>query len=151
MRASTLIRLAIVGLFVIGGIGAVIFRDRLSSDAGKLAVGDCFDDPVGAQEIGDVQHHPCGEAHTAEVVYLGKLPDGSGSFPTTAAVQDWIRGNCVPAWNTYTGKDFDSDLTLSLGFYQPSPEGWSSGDRSVVCYAARVDGAPMTSSVKKAP
>jgi hypothetical protein len=146
-----MIRLAIVAVFVVGGIGAVIFRDRLSSGAGTLTIGECFDDPVGAQLITDVQHHPCSEAHTAEVIYLGKLPDGSGSFPTTAAVQDWIRSTCVPAWNTYTGKDFDTDATLTLGFYQPSPEAWSGGDRSVVCYAARVDSAPMTSSVKKAP
>jgi len=146
-----MIRLGIVGLFVIGGIGAVIFRDRLSSDAGTLAVGECFDDPAGAQEIKDVQHHPCTEAHNAEVVFLGKLPDGGGSFPTTATVQDWVRGNCVPAWNAYTGKDFDTDTVLSLGFYQPSPDGWSGGDRTVVCYASRTDGAPLTSSVKKAP
>ena len=151
MRASTLIRLAIVGVFVIGGIAAVVFRDRLSSDAGTLAVGECFDNPVGTEEIQDVQHHPCTEAHTAEVVFLGKLPDGNGSYPTSAAVQDWIRTNCVPAWNAYTGKDITSQAVLDLGWYQPTTDGWGGGDRSMICYAIRVDEAPMTSSVKKAP
>src|SRR4051794_15193034 len=87
MRLSTLIRIGIIGLFVVGGIGAFLFRDRLASDAGTLTVGECYDDPVGTQEISDVQHHPCKDSHTAEVVFVGTMPDGSSSFPTTAAVQ----------------------------------------------------------------
>jgi hypothetical protein len=145
------VRLGIFGIIIIIGIVGFVFRDRLSSDAGGLKIGECFDDPAGATRITDVQHHPCTESHTAEVVYLGSLPDGDKNFPTTATVQEWVRTNCVPAWSTYTGKDFDSELTLALGFYQPSPESWGSGDRKMVCYAIREDAAPMTTSVKAGP
>jgi len=79
-------RLAFIGIIAIIAIGGYIFRDRLSSDAGGLKVGECFDDPAGATRITDVQHHPCTEAHNAEVVFLGELPDGDKTFPTTSAV-----------------------------------------------------------------
>jgi hypothetical protein len=59
-----IIRIAIIA--VIAG-GAYILRDRLTANAGDLKVGDCFDDPTGEQ-VKDVQHHPCTESHTAEVV-----------------------------------------------------------------------------------
>ena len=44
-------------------IGGFVLRDRLSSNAGDLAVGDCFDEPTASAEtIEDVQHQPCTEA-----------------------------------------------------------------------------------------
>jgi hypothetical protein len=140
--------IARIGILALVLGGGYLFRDRLSSDAGDLKLGECFDDPPGVERITDVQHHPCTEAHTAEVVFLGSLPDGDSTFPADATVHEWVRANCVPAWSAYTGKDFDTDLTLALGYYQPSPESWQSGDRLMVCYASREDQAPMTTSVK---
>lgn len=35
-----------------------------------------------------------------------------------------------------------------LSFYQPTDDGWRRGDRDIVCYATREDGAAMTRSVK---
>lgn len=138
-----------LGILAVIGVGGLIFRDRLSSNAGELNIGDCFDDPQGVERITDVQHHPCTERHTAEVIYLGKLPDGDGSFPTTLSTQDWVAANCVPAFDSFTGKTFTTEQILTIGYYQPSPEGWTNGDRDVVCYAARSDLSPMTSSVRK--
>jgi hypothetical protein len=63
------IRLVVVGAIVVGGF---LFRDRISGNAGDLQVGDCFDDP-GTSEISDVQHHPCTEAHTGEVIFIGNM------------------------------------------------------------------------------
>lgn len=143
-----IVRLGLIVVVAVIAIGGLIFRDRLASDAGGLKVGECFDDPAGATRITDVQHHPCTESHNAEVVYLGNLPDGDSNFPTDATVQDWVRSNCVPAWSSYTGKVFDTEPILSLGFYQPSPESWGHGDRKMVCYVIREDAAPMTTSVK---
>ena len=53
-----IVRLAIIGIIVIGEIGAFLFRDRLTGNAAELKVGDCFDVPTTATEITDVQHHP---------------------------------------------------------------------------------------------
>jgi hypothetical protein len=140
------IRLAIVAL-VAGG--AFVFRDRLSGHAGDLQVGDCFDVPSSAvQEVGDVQHHPCNEAHTGEVVYVGDYPDAT-AYPSDDQWRAHVTTHCVPAFNTYTGLDFANDVVFDMGFFTPTAEGWGDGDREVTCYAARIDGASLASSIKK--
>jgi hypothetical protein len=141
-----LLRFGIIGAIALGGF---LLRDRLTGAAGDLRVGDCFDDPATTTEIHDVQHHPCTEAHTAEVIYLGKLTGDDAKYPTDPVVEGWVRSNCLPAWSTYTGKAFDAKAVLTLAYYQPTEKGWSKGDRDVICYATREDGATMTGSVKK--
>ena len=143
-----IVRIAIVG--VIAG-GALIFRDRLSGNAGELKVGDCFDDPAGVAVVDDVQHHPCNEAHTAEVVYLGKMSGTDDAYPSDPVVEAWVTAYCVPAWTGYTGKNVETDPILTLGWYQPSDEGWTKGDREVICYAGRIDGAALMNTVRVTP
>jgi hypothetical protein len=143
-----IVRIAIVGM--IAG-GALIFRDRLSANAGELKVGDCFDDPAGVAVVDDVQHHPCNEAHTAEVVYLGKLTGTNDAYPSDPVVQAWVTAYCVPAWTSYTGKNVSTDPILTLGWYQPSDKGWADGDRDVICYAGRIDGTALTNTVRVTP
>ena len=76
-----IVRIAIIGVIALGGL---IFRERLSGSAGDLAVGECFDVPAGDTNIGDVQHHPCSEAHTGEVFALVKNPAAKGTPPPTS-------------------------------------------------------------------
>ena len=140
-----------IGIIAVIAIGALIFRDRLSSNAGELKVGDCFDHPQGTAVIKDVQHHPCTEAHTAEVIFLGSLTGDNATYPSDVAIETYVGESCIPAWSTYTGKDYQTEVVLGLAYYTPSEEGWKDGDRGVVCYAAREDGAAMTTSVRKAP
>ena len=132
---------------VIAG-GALIFRDKLSGNAGDLKVGDCYDDPASTTEIEDVQHHPCSEAHTAEVVFVGKMTGEDSAYPADSVVEAWVTANCEPAWTAYTGKNPRTDADLGLGWYLPTTAGWTKGDRGVVCFAGRLDGAPVTSSLK---
>jgi hypothetical protein len=139
-----------IGVIAIIAVGALIFRDRLSSNAGELKLGDCYDDPQGVMVVTDVQHHPCNEAHTAEVVFIGTLPD-SATYPTTTAIETYVETRCLPAWTSYTGKDYQTEPVLDLGYYSPSADGWKDGDRGIICYAIREDGGPMTTSVKKTP
>ena len=139
-----------IGIIVVIVAGGFILRDRLSSNAGDLKVGDCFDDPASTVEtINDVQHHPCTEAHTAEVVFLGKMTGDNATYPADASFDAWAQSNCLPAWEAYTGKSFETDPVLTLNYYLPTSDGWSKGDRDVICYAVRLDNAPLTVSVKK--
>lgn len=140
-----------IGIIAVIAIGAFIFRDRLSSNAGELKVGDCFDDPAGVTEVTDVQHHPCNEAHTAEVIFVGNMTGDDAAYPSDPTIDSYVEASCLPAWTAYTGKDYAAETVLGLGYYVPSPDGWKDGDRGIVCYAARADGAAMTSSVRKAP
>jgi Septum formation len=142
-----------IGIVAIIAVGALVFRDRLSSNASELKVGDCFDDPVATsgQVVKDVQHHPCTEAHTAEVIFLGPMTGADTAYPADATVGTFLKAQCLPAWQAYTGKDFETEVVLTLGYLMPTQEGWGKGDRDITCYAAREDGAAMTSSVRKTP
>jgi len=141
------IRILIIA--VIAG-GALIFRDKLTGNAGDLKVGDCYDSPAGTAEIEDVQHHPCNESHTAEVVFVGKMTGEDNAYPTDTAIDAWVTSNCEAPWTAYTGKNPRTDADFSLYYYAPTSDGWGKGDRGVVCFARRLDGAPMTSSLRAA-
>jgi hypothetical protein len=136
-----------IGLIAIVGIGLFIFRDRLTGGASDLAVGDCFDDPGVATEVSDVQHHPCTEPHTSEVLYVGDMPS-SDTYPTDAQFTAAVETACVPAFNAYTGLDFTTDPTFNMGYFTPTADGWGDGDRELICYVIRIDGAPVSQSLK---
>ena len=144
-------RIAIwIGIFLIVGLVGFVFRDRLSGGANDLKVGDCFDDPTGVTTVEEVQHHPCNEAHTSEVVFVGDMPGEDETYPVTTVFDDFVGASCLPAWEAYTGKDYETDEILGLGYYYPQPEGWSGGDRQIICYVYRLDNATMTTSLRAA-
>ena len=141
------VRLAIVAVIIVGGF---ILRDRLSSSAGDLKVGDCFDEPASGGEISDVQHHPCTESHTAEVVYLGEMTGDNSTYPTDDQFDQYAATNCLPAFTAYTGRAVETETELTMSYYVPTKEGWGKGSRQEICYVLRVDNQPMTQSVKAA-
>jgi hypothetical protein len=144
--AGLAIRLAIIGVIALGGF---IFRDRLMGGAGDLAVGDCFDEPVSLVEVKEVQHHPCTEPHTSEVVFVGDIP-ATDAYPSDEAFMSFVRASCIPAFNTYTGLDFNALEAVDMGILTPTADGWAGGDHEVVCYAVRVDGQQVSQSFRAA-
>lgn len=139
-----------VGLIAIVGIGLFIFRDRLTGGASDLGVGDCFDDPGATVEVKDVQHHPCNEPHTSEVVYIGDMPS-SETYPTDTQFASAVQAACLPAFKVYTGLDYATEPNFDLGYFIPTVDGWGGGDRELICYAIRIDGAAVSQSLKLAP
>jgi hypothetical protein len=144
----------IVILAIIGGVGFV-FRDHLTGAAAELRVGDCFDEPAemaggeGSTEVKDVQHRPCGDPHDGEVFAVAKhSADRSASYPSDDAMIEFVAGQCVPAFDTYTGTAYADALEYDFAWFYPTPDGWSKGDRDFTCYAFRTDGAKLTASVK---
>jgi hypothetical protein len=75
---------------------------------------------------------------------------GGETFPTDSQWVSWVETQCIPAFRTYTGLDYATDPTFDLGYFTPSPDGWSGGDREVTCYVVRIDGGPMSQSVRVA-
>ena len=140
------IRIAIIAAIIIGGF---VLRDRLSSNAGDLQVGDCFEDPGQLTEVKDVQHHPCSEAHTGEVIYVGTMTGENNAYPSDDTILTFVGTNCLPAFASYTGKEYDGQV-LDVGYFHPTSEGWGKGDRGVICYAYNIDGSTTTGSVKVA-
>jgi hypothetical protein len=139
-----------VGLLAAVGVGALIARPFLTGGAADLKLGECFDAPVAAETVEDVQHHPCTDAHTGEVVFVGNLPAAEGApYPDDVTLDQQIGTLCIPAFNEYTGLDFETDTTWTLGYFVPLEADWKNGDRGVSCYATRIDDAPTTGSIKK--
>ena len=141
-----------IGIIAVIAIGAFIFRDRLTSSAAELKVGDCFDVPTTQVDIKDVQHHPCTESHTGEVFILASHPAAKGTAPLTETqLRDFLGSACTPAFISYIGQDAVTAGVLDFGAFYPRDKDWTDGDRGVTCYAYRVDEKPMTSSIKKTP
>ena len=138
----------VVIIVVVGG-GFWLFRDRLSGGVNELAVGDCFDEPVGEQTITDVQHQPCTSPHDGEVFAVLTHPAPKGeAYPVVSGFDDYIQQNCIPAWEAYTARTWATDLELSLSYYHPTVSGWGDGDRGFTCYTTRVDSAKLNGSVR---
>ncbi len=140
-----LIRVAIVGAII---IAFILLRPLLPGNASTLAVGDCFDVPTGTETIEDVQHHPCTEAHGGEVVLSGNYEPSSATYPTDAEFEDFVADKCLPAFETYTGRTYETATDLNIEWFVPTAESWADGNKKVVCYALNADGSTLTKSVK---
>lgn len=140
----------IIGLVVVVAIviGGFILRDRLSGSPADLAVGDCFDVPALDTDISDVQHHPCTEAHTGEIFFVGDHPAAKGTTFTDDLLIEFAGTTCLPAATAYMGTTPPSDY--EVGAFYPTDEDWANGDREISCYLYRVDEGPMTESLKAA-
>jgi hypothetical protein len=114
--------------------------------ASDLRAGDCFDlkDPK-AKEIGDVHAVPCTSEHEYETFFTGSMP--AGSFPTEAALDDWVIGHCDPAFKAYVGIAYD-DSRLEAFNLTPSREAWDAGDRSIQCSVSDPGTHRLTESLK---
>lgn len=144
-----LIRIGILAIILGAGL---IFRDRLSSGASDLALGDCFDVPASKTDVRDVQHHPCTESHTGEVFAIVTHPAAKGTPPLPAeALFTYLATTCGSSFATYVGPVAAQAGVLDAGAFYPSDGDWNNGDRTITCYVYRVDGGGMTSSAKHAP
>lgn len=128
---------------------AVAVRVFLPTDANSLQVGQCFDPPTTEGEVSGVDDGPCTDAHGAEVFFVGDYSPSTDTYPIDLAFENFIGSTCKPAFNSYTGLEFDTDATYDFGWLTPTRDGWSRGDRKVICYAYRIDKAPMSQSIKK--
>jgi Septum formation len=136
-----MVRLVVIGAIVGGGI---LFRDRLTGGADDLKVGDCFDAKQ-ADVVKEVQHHPCTEAHTAEVVLVSDFPGAKGAtYPVSTAFDAWGDQTCAVAIMAYVGSAATLD-NLGYGILYPSKSGWDGGDRGMICYVA--GDSPLTKSL----
>ena len=151
-RASSRLRPIIIGIVIIAVVvGAVVINALGGSPVGDLKVGDCFDVPTLASEsdtVDTVQHQPCDKSHTGEVIFVGDYTGGTDAYPAVSDFETFVGNTCKPVFQSYVGTDLDSSPDLSIGYFYPLVDGWTSGQRSVTCYATRTDDGPMTSSVK---
>jgi hypothetical protein len=137
--------LLIIGVILLP-LAAILWVVKDNAAAGDLKVGDCFDVPE-KSSVSTVTHHPCTEAHTGEVFLVADYTEGT-AYPISLSLDRFIRTTCAPAFEAYVGQDVDSHPDLTIGYFYPSRDGWTNGDRGITCYATREDSGQMTTSVK---
>jgi hypothetical protein len=143
---SIAIRLGLLGAL---GVGGVVLAPYLMGNVADLAVGDCFDPPTEEVEVSEVQRHPCSDPHTGEVIYVGDYPAADGAaYPGDQAFVEHVADVCLPAFESYTGLDYETATDWDFGYFTPTSAGWDAGDHEISCYAIRVDGTPTTGSVR---
>jgi hypothetical protein len=136
----------VILVVMLGFLAVAIVAVKDNTAPNDLQVGDCFDVPGIAGSVETVVHHPCTVAHTGEVIDIATYGGSGTSYPSAAEFDAFVTQTCNPVFQTYVGGAGNADL--SMGYIYPLENGWSNGDRIVTCYAARIDGAQMTQSVK---
>ncbi len=151
-------RFAWVGVVaVVGVVGAVTAANR--DDSGEIVgagtlhiadvrVGDCFDlnDGSDLEEVGDIRAIPCDEPHAFEAYFTSELPDGE--FPTRSALDAATESACLPAFEPFVGRDYETS-ELYVTTFEPTPESWGQGDHTILCVLSTFDAAtPLTGSVR---
>jgi Septum formation len=136
-----------IGVFAVGGY---FLRDVLTGNVVDLKVGDCFDVPTATKLLKDVQHHPCTVAHDAEMLFVGFMPGTSDTYPASPDFDHFVKVLCVPAYESYTGRTYETDITYELHSLVPTTDGWKAGDHGVTCFVMRADGTQLMATVKAA-
>jgi hypothetical protein len=139
-------RVAIPLVIIAGFLGVVLYMTRDNQSADDLAAGTCFDIPS-ASSVSTVTKHECTEAHDAEVFHNAEYTE-NGTYPITLSFSSFASANCTPVFATYVGEAFEDSEDLEIGFFYPTSDSWGDGDRTVTCYAYRIDAAKLTQSVK---
>ena len=140
--------IVIVAIIAVIAVVGVVFRDRFGSNASELVVGDCFDLPSAGLTVSNVQHHPCTEAHTAEVFAVLNHPAGrSDAFPDAGTLRSFATDGCTPPFASYVGISID-ESALDVGWFRPTEDGWNKGDRAFTCYLTKQDESALTQSMK---
>lgn len=95
-----------------------------------LRVGDCFSSEE-TDEISSVDARPCTEAHQYEMFHIATWT-GSGGYPTEDAMVGFVIDECIPAFEAYVGRSFQSSQ-LDFVHFVPVEAGWAAGDRVFQC------------------
>ena len=151
MRFAGIGIVAVVGIF-----GAVTAANRDESGqivgAGTLhivdvRVGDCFDlNDENVEEVGDIRAIPCAEPHDFEAYFTRDL--AAGSYPSRSALDAEFESACLPAFESYVGRDYQTS-ELYVTTFEPTPEGWADGDRGILCVISTENAAtPLTGSIR---
>ena len=139
-------RVAIPLLVIVGFLLVVLYMTKDNQSADDLAIGTCFDIPT-SSAVATVTKHACTEAHDAGVFHNAEYPE-NGSYPISLRFSSFASDTCTPIFATYVGEAFEDNDDLEIGFFYPGSETWADNDRTVTCYAYRIDRAKLTQSVK---
>jgi hypothetical protein len=125
--------------------GAITSGGNLSIE--DVRVGDCFDSDD-SDEISSVEARPCDEPHGYEMFHVASWT-GSSEYPSEDAMLDFVIDQCVPAFEEYVGRSYQSS-TLDFVHFYPIESGWNAGDRVFQCALYDPDDPQLTASLRDA-
>jgi hypothetical protein len=112
-----------------------------------LRVGDCFNSDE-AEEISSVDARRCDEAHQYEMFHIATWTAGGG-YPTEDAILGFVFDECMPAFESYVGRSFESSR-LDFVHFVPVEAGWDAGDRLFQCAMFDPAVAQLSESLRNA-
>lgn len=102
--------------------------ETVSDTVFNLRVGDCFNEPEGAQ-VNEVELVPCSEPHDKEVYAELTLPDGD--LPDD--VKEQADEFCYNEFEPFIGVSYE-ESTLYYRYFFPSQDTWDyENDRLITC------------------
>ncbi len=110
----------------------------------SLDVGDCFNNPAGAQTVNTVTAIPCDQPHNAQIYAKFKLTGSDSSYPGAAAVAQMSRDGCNARIGSINKSMTNSAMTIRI--LLPEEAAWLSGRRTVSCMVVNPK-ADLTSSL----
>jgi hypothetical protein len=122
--------------------GLITHSGRIN--AFSLNVGDCFDNPAGAQTVNNVTAIPCTQPHNAQIYAKFKLTGSDFSYPGAAVVAQTARSGCNARIGSVNKSMTTS--TMSVRILLPEKAAWISGKRTVSCMVVNAK-ADLTSSL----
>lgn len=114
-------------------VGVASLTGCSSESVFDLEVGTCFNVSLDAVEISRVPTVDCAEPHDAEVFYVYSITDITSY--DEMSVYDSALGRCIEEFEGWVGVDYYDEQAMDLDVYAmyPLEEGWSLGERGVVC------------------
>jgi hypothetical protein len=171
-RRTMVVAAAFVGVFLlVSGVAAFLLRDAGSVDdpfapagpgdapaqptptsgtvvgAFTIELGDCLILPS-EDEFDEVRRLSCTEPHDGEVFFVDDYP--GADYPSGDELDSYVDAQCRPAFEAFTGSDFDDQEVLDLGWFAPTEGSWEDGDHEVLCYLTPVDGGMTSQSYRDA-
>ena len=110
-----------------------------------LVTGDCFSG-LGRNQDLRVRIVRCARRHQAEVYGTFDLAAGR-RFPGAEVLRRQAATRCAQYFADYTGEPAGPGTEVSFAEIVPTLDSWSVGDRSALCVAVGLDGAPLRGSI----
>jgi Septum formation len=115
----------------------------------SLRVGDCFDNPPGAQTVNTVTAIPCHQAHNAQIYAKFRLAGSDHSYPGAAAVARLARNGCDARIGSVDKAMTTSAMTVRI--LLPEKTSWAAGQRTVSCMVVNPTATLTTSLLNSTP
>jgi hypothetical protein len=110
-----------------------------------LVTGDCFSG-LGRNQDLRVRIVRCARRHQAEVYGAFDL-SARRRFPGAEVLRRQAATECAQRFADYTGEPAGPGTEVSFAEIVPTLDSWSAGDRSALCVAVGLDGAPLRGSI----